>query len=426
MKYYLLLGLTTWLIGGSILHAQTGSATIEVPAAQPVATISGLPSGSPVACCPCPKPMALSADDGPSYWGSVDYLLWWVSNSPLPVPLVTRGGNGVLGNPGVSVIYGNNSIDYGAFSGARFALGGWIDPERQWGIEGTGFFLFNDTRSFRVQSDGAGNPVLAQPIIIPGFGEDAFATAIPGSLYGDISSTMEIRFYGWDVNVLRNVYRENGFQVNALLGYRSLRLSEQLILRSNTRTLVNGAADFLGAAVPAGSALITTDSFGTSTDVYAPQIGGQVNFNADRWGFDLVTKVGLGWASHNVAINGSTLYMPPFGSNLPTQVAGGGLLATTTNIPGGQATGRFVVVPEVTGRVGYNLNDAVRVSVGYSFLYISEVVRPGNQIDRVVNPNNVPSDPDFGQFTGPSRPALNINYSSFWAHGVNFGVEIRY
>jgi hypothetical protein len=38
----------------------------------------------------------------------------------------------------------------------------------------------------------------------------------------------------------------------------------------------------------------------------------------------------------------------------------------------------------------------------------------------------VPTDPNFGAAGGPARPAFEINRSSFWAHGVNFGVELRF
>ena len=56
----------------------------------------------------------------------------------------------------------------------------------------------------------------------------------------------------------------------------------------------------------------------------------------------------------------------------------------------------------------------------------NDVVRPGNQIDRVVNPNIVPTDQDFGVAGGPRRPAPLFNSSDFWAQGVNFGLHFRY
>jgi len=44
------------------------------------------------------------------------------------------------------------------------------------------------------------------------------------------------------------------------------------------------------------------------------------------------------------------------------------------------------VLTEVDVKVGYRVTDSVTVSVGYSFLYISNVARPGNLIDLGTTP----------------------------------------
>jgi hypothetical protein len=57
----------------------------------------------------------------------------------------------------------------------------------------------------------------------------------------------------------------------------------------------------------------------------------------------------------------------------------------------------------------------VTATVGYTFLYISSVVRPSDQIDRSVNiaPPN-------------TRPAFSFHATDFWTQGVNLGLEIRF
>src|SRR5262249_52427039 len=66
--------------------------------------------------------------------------------------------------------------------------------------------------------------------------------------------------------------------------------------------------------------------------------------------------------------------------------------------------------------------------VGYSFLYVSSVARPGDQIDPVINPNTSPAI--GGNFSGipssPPHPALNIRDTDFWAQGLTFALEFRY
>jgi len=69
---------------------------------------------------------------------------------------------------------------------------------------------------------------------------------------------------------------------------------------------------------------------------------------------------------------------------------------------------------EVTLNVGANITDNVSAFVGYNFLWVSDVARPGDQIDRVFDP------------VGATRPVVPFNQTTFWAQGINFGVQLRY
>ena len=62
-------------------------------------------------------------------------------------------------------------------------------------------------------------------------------------------------------------------------------------------------------------------------------------------------------------------------------------------------------MPEVGVNVGYRLAAQLRVSLGYSFLYLDHAARPGDQMD---------------------RPAFLFRQSDFWMQALNFGVEFRY
>jgi hypothetical protein len=58
------------------------------------------------------------------------------------------------------------------------------------------------------------------------------------------------------------------------------------------------------------------------------------------------------------------------------------------------------VVPEVGVKVGYQVTPHLRAQVGYDFLYWSDVVRPGSQIDPLINTNLIPPATPGG----PGRP----------------------
>ena len=87
---------------------------------------------------------------------------------------------------------------------------------------------------------------------------------------------------------------------------------------------------------------------------------------------------------------------------------------------------QFTVVPEVGLKLGCQITSFLRLDVGYTFLWMSDVARPGNQIDTTVNRTQVPSSLAFGPLVGPARPAFTFRESDFWAHGVSLGLECRY
>jgi hypothetical protein len=78
-------------------------------------------------------------------------------------------------------------------------------------------------------------------------------------------------------------------------------------------------------------------------------------------------------------------------------------------------------VPEFGVSVGYNITDWMRIYCGYNLLYIGNVMRPGDQIDRVVNPTQITRRP-----VGAPRPTIPFDTSSFLAHGFNAGLEFKY
>lgn len=71
--------------------------------------------------------------------------------------------------------------------------------------------------------------------------------------------------------------------------------------------------------------------------------------------------------------------------------------------------------------LGYNITDHVRVFVGYDFLYLSNVIRAGDQVNLNVNPNRF-----LGISGGPANSPFAFHTSDYWAQGLNFGLEFRW
>src|SRR5262249_17255125 len=83
------------------------------------------------------------------------------------------------------------------------------------------------------------------------------------------------------------------------------------------------------------------------------------------------------------------------------------------------------VVPQLGVNIGYQLTENIQIFGGYTFLYWTHVVRPGDQIDTVLDVNRIPN---FG--TAPTatsvRPLVTFNQTDFWVQGVSIGVAFSW
>ena len=85
--------------------------------------------------------------------------------------------------------------------------------------------------------------------------------------------------------------------------------------------------------------------------------------------------------------------------------ARGGLLALSSNI-GTFHKNSFSVVPEVDATLSYHINEHWRLFAGYDLLYWTNVVRPGQQIDRTLDETLIPNfEPSGHGGAGGPEPA---------------------
>jgi hypothetical protein len=111
--------------------------------------------------------------------------------------------------------------------------------------------------------------------------------------------------------------------------------------------------------------------------------------------------------------------------NGSTTVFEGGLLALRTNI-GQHDRDELAFIPEAGLNVGVQLTRYLKVNAGYSFLWVSSVVFAGEQMDPVVNVTQFPILSGNLPLVGPKRPAFNFAGTDFLAHGLNFGLQLRF
>jgi hypothetical protein len=347
-------------------------------------------------------------------WGSGEYLFWWIKNSSVP-PLVTtspvgtdRAMAGVLGTDSTSVLFGG-PINNEERSGGRFTLGFWFDGDQTCGLEGSYFFLGQRTIKFADSSSGM--PILARPFFdVVGNQEASQLIAFPGVVSGGIAIQSSSRLQGADLNFRTNWWRGCCWRFDTLIGFRYLALNESLNIAENLVT-------------PAGDGIFVNDHFGTQNNFFGGQLGAELELRQARWSLNLLTKVALGTTRENLNVSGYTAFTPA-GAFLPT-VETGGLLAQPTN-SGHFSRDHFAVVPELGVKLGYQATDHIRLTVAYTFLYDSAVLRPGSQIDPGINITQLSRNGIPAPLVGPARPTLIFKDTDFWAQGVSFGLEFRY
>lgn len=384
---------------------------------------------------------------------SVDYLLWTIKKSPVPVPLVTTASlsddvPGALGQPGSHVKMGDKRKDMGWQSGFRAHASTWIDREKRFGFDGSYFLLPEVTKHKTLSTSGeVGSPSYAVPIFdVTGFwglngnpGESIYI--LPGPLEnspgfrGRFQLKVSSMLQGAELN---GVFKYNYFDL--LGGVRWISLRESL--HFNVRT-----ASAPGSSEPA-SFFNTQDRFKTTNNFMGGQAGLQAHVGKQRWHLDAALKGGLGAVLERASIKGDSLSP---GGNLFYLITGGvprhivgGVFAQPTNI-GTHRQARFAALIEAGLRASYRFSRYFQLSAGYDFLWISRVARPGDQIDRKINPtltglaavtratSGTRTDPTpFGvpgpaqPPQGPKRPRFAFKRTDFWAQGVSFGLGVRF
>jgi hypothetical protein len=173
-----------------------------------------------------------------------------------------------------------------------------------------------------------------------------------------------------------------------------------------------------------GDQALVFDDFATRNQFYGAQLGLDWEWRHNRWIVDLRGKLGLGVTHQEININGGQVILPAAGG--PPQTFVGGLLALPSNI-GRFERDRFSLVPELSVNLGYQFADHWTAYVGYTFLAWTNVVRPGDQIDRVLDINQIPNFRGTNNPPAPQvRPIVPFKETTFWAQGLNIGLEYKW
>jgi hypothetical protein len=358
-------------------------------------------------------------------WLQADYLLWWVQGSGTPplavqdAPGTARTAVGLPNTPGQLTRFGASRLNDDVRSGLRISGGLWLGECRKWAISGDGFFLETGNDSGLFASPG--NPPLTRPFFNLTTGQpDAELVSFPGVLAGSVSVNTRNTFAGAGAFLQRNLCcsfdgcdpcHSCGYRIDLLAGYRFYELNDEIRIRENL--LATGA----GGVVPQGTVIVVNDRFRTENTFHGGLIGLSGVVRRGNWALDFRGGASLGNMHRELIIDGSTSVQVP---GQPLSLRTGGLLAQRSNI-GRYSSDTFTAIPELNVNLGYQVTRGVFVHVGYSFIYLSNVWRAGDQIDRGIDTTQI-----TGAVSTIGRPAPLFASTGTFVQGVNLGLTFRY
>jgi len=362
-----------------------------------------------------------SDNEGPdSRWQfGAEYMVFWLNQATFPILATTgRLGDpipGALGQPGTRVL-ARGPLDHNEGSAGRVSLLYWIDPDRTIDIEGNFFGAEQQSQFFSAVSSSAGSPLLARPFFDtqPAVNsESAVPRSFPGLLAGSINFTYMTRLMGAEANGRYDIQGwgwQNGFSFSMTSGMRFLKLDEKYVSYDNTVQLPAGTA----------SSFNFSDNFTTYNTFVGGQVGGRIRFRWDSDLFvDLESKLAVGPNFQRVRISGVTNQYNAAGGLVAT--GNQGLYAQPTNV-GTYDNSELAFLPELAVNFNWDIAECLRFKVGYTYFSMNRVVRPGDQINQVVNIQAI------GQTNPipPLDPQFYRRESVIWFQAINVGLEFTF
>ena len=406
------------------------------------------------------------------------------------VPFDTTVNPQVPNGP-AATLYGGNRVLEDERHGGRIRLGLWLDDYGQWGVEGEylGLGAIDERFSAGLKDGNAPPGMTALYIFRPFFNtgildgnndgdlndpenqatrgralEDVDTNDLDGTVTVDVRSEFQsagIRLRhnmccregcntccgdgvscgsgvgcGSGVNgplaPLCRLFRNSTRRTDILYGVRWTGLDESLQVFEDLEVIEVGNPNI-------GDQIDVLDRFETENDFFGGEIGFVNEWEHRRWSLRMLSKVAIGNTNQRVSINGSTTtnLLPPSQGGLLTQrfvLNNGpdGLLGTPDDVIVGNIgdfeRDEFSMIPELGLTAGYQLNQRMKLTAGYTLLYWSNIVRPGDQISLDVNANLLPRNgaPPAGTVVLDDEPRFVFRQTDLWAHGLNFGAELTW
>jgi hypothetical protein len=335
-------------------------------------------------------------------------LMMWSKDGPVRDVYVLyandmTNGFPVLNNPHAQRLFSNDDQEYGMQMGGRLTFGLWADDARKWGFELSGFALEEGDASWDFGATGGTKVSLISYQDPGGFEQGFFGKAPFSTLYGTIDISSHSQLWGVEGLGLHNLKRDDSMSLDVSFGVKHVDLSE----------------DFRTSFVDVYPAFSFTakDKWEATNQFFGAKIGMKFNMTCwDRLLVNIEPGVSIGANCESLRISGSSL--------AAGTVHAGGAFTGPTNMGTYDKT-HFSVAPEIKLGLGCKITKKLSFNANYNFIYLSDVVRPGEQFNRQINPGAVGINGGDPNAT-PRRPTARFDTTDYWAHGVGVNLKIKF
>jgi hypothetical protein len=169
-------------------------------------------------------------------------------------------------------------------------------------------------------------------------------------------------------------------------------------------------------SLPPGSILNIEDQFTSRNKFFGIQMGARTNKEYCNFYMEGSAEIAIGINYQRLIIQGQT------NVNETVTLQSIGLFAEPTNI-GNHKNSQFGILPELKIKAGYNFNSFARPYISYNLLFMNNILRSANQIDRNINQSQNILLGGSGVLTGAPAPVSHLRQSSLWLQGFGIGID---
>lgn len=309
--------------------------------------------------------------------------------------------------------------------GVRLTLGAALDANRDWAAEVSYFQLESKTASYRgiASADNLSftNGLNDVVIVTTVSGDPPLpvntVTQVPVVFDADVSAVVEgtasSRLFGLEANVTHRSFTIGRTRFSEIYGLRYLDLTidqslAQAITFFDSRYIID---PITGAQGQSTTALL--GDYSAHNQFYGAQVGARFDSDFGRFFVNGFGKFGFGTVRQDLVANEVVFNLD--GAEVPFSV-----YPSPTNTR--ESRNRVAYVLEGNLTAGFFLTDNITISAGYNILAMTRIARPSGA--------SLPSQGNGKVTLGTNDdpiPLTNIfTESRYYAHGLTFGLELRY